>query len=126
MTLDEDTEFARVVEQYPCVISYVKNRGLGLEVPYKDGSTARHYLPDFIVWIDDGQETPLNLFVEVKGFCRENVKLKSETMWTKWVPGVNNLKSWRRWEFVAFSDVYEMDTEFKALIERVIGLQKVA
>lgn len=49
-----ESEFARVVEQHPRVISYVKNQGLGFEVPYKDGSTARVYIPDFIVVIDDG------------------------------------------------------------------------
>ncbi len=126
---DWEAEFARVVEQHPRVISYVKNQGLGLEIPYKDGSTARRYLPDFIVRIDDGQgpDNPLNLIVEVKGYRRENVKLKSETMRTKWIPGVNNLKSWGRWEFVEFSDVYEMDTEFKSLIDGVIeGQEKVA
>ena len=51
---DWEAEFARVAEQHPNVISYVKNQGLGLEIPYKDGSTARSYVPDFIVQIDDG------------------------------------------------------------------------
>ena len=32
----------------------MKNQGLGLEIPYKDGSMARAYIPDFIVQIDDG------------------------------------------------------------------------
>lgn len=119
---DWEAEFARVAEQHSRVLSYVKNQGLGLEIPYKDGSTARRYLPDFIVQIDDGRETPLNLIVEVKGYRRENVKLKSETMRTKWIPGVNNLKSWGRWQFVEFSDVYEMDKEFKVLIDGVIDV----
>ncbi len=125
---DWEAEFSRVVEQHPRVISYVKNQGLGLEVPYKDGSTARRYLPDFIVRIDDGRgpDNPLNLIVEVKGYRRENVKLKSETMRTKWVPGVNNLQRWGRWDFAEFGEVYEMDKEFNALVERVIGLQEAA
>ncbi len=38
-----EAEFARVAEKHERVISYVKNQGLGLEVPYKDGSTARMY-----------------------------------------------------------------------------------
>ena len=125
---DWEAEFARVAEAHPRVISYVKNQGLGLEVPYKDGSTARHYIPDFIVQIDDGNgrtdgngaEDPLNLIIEIKGYRRENVKLKSETMRTQWIPGVNNLGSYGRWAFEEFSDVFEMDREFKALIERVV------
>jgi len=120
---DWEAEFARVAEQHPSVISYVKNQGLGLEVPYKDGSTARNYVPDFIVQIDDGHgsDDPLHLIVEVKGYRHENVKLKSETMRTQWIPGVNNLGSFGRWTFEEFADVYEMDKEFKALIDRVIS-----
>lgn len=120
---DWEAEFARVVEQHPKVISYVKNQGLGLEVPYKDGSVARTYIPDFIVQLDDGfgPDNPLNLIVEVKGYRHENVKLKSQTMLTQWIPGVNNLKTYGRWAFVEFGDVYEMDKEFKALIEIVIA-----
>ena len=119
---DWEAEFARVAEQHPNVISYVKNQGLGLEIPYKDGSTARTYIPDFIVRIDDGRgaDDPLHLVVEVKGYRAENVKLKSETMRTQWVPGVNNLGLFGRWTFVEFGDVYDMDKEFKALIDRVI------
>ena len=116
---DWEAEFARVAEQHSSVISYVKNQGLGLEVPYKDGSMARYYIPDFIVQIDDGHgpDDPLHLIVEVKGYRHENVKLKSETMRTQWVPGVNNLGSFGRWTFEEFSDVFEMDKEFKALID---------
>ncbi|WP_420347616.1 BPTD_3080 family restriction endonuclease [Pelagibius sp.] len=119
---DWEAEFARVAEQHPRVICYVKNQGLGLEVPYKDGSTARTYIPDFIVRVDDGQgaDDPLHLVVEVKGYRRENVKLKSETMRTQWVPGVNNLGVYGRWAFEEFNDIYEIDREFKALIDRVV------
>ena len=120
---DWEAEFARVAEQNPNVISYVKNQGLGLEIPYKDGSTARTYIPDFIVRIDDGHgsDDPLHLIVEVKGYRHENVKLKSETMRTQWVPGVNNLGLFGRWAFEEFNDVYEIDKEFKALIDRVVS-----
>ena len=122
---DWEAEFARVAEQHPKVISYVKNQGLGLEIPYKDGSTARNYVPDFIVQIDDGhgQDDPLHLVVEVKGYRHENVKLKSETVRTQWVPGVNNLGSFGRWTFEEFNDVFEMDKEFKALIDKVLKEQ---
>ena len=120
---DWESEFARVAEQHPNVISYVKNQGLGLEIPYKDGSMARSYVPDFIVQIDDGHGPgdPLHLIVEVKGYRHENVKLKSETMRTQWVPGVNNLGLFGRWAFEEFNDVFEMDKEFKALIDKVLN-----
>lgn len=120
---DWEAEFARAAEDHQRVLSYVKNRALGLEVPYKDGSTARFYLPDFIVNIDDGRgpDDPLHLIVEVKGYRRENVKLKSETMRQKWIRGVNNLGTYGRWAFEEFNDVFEIQKEFAALIDRAVG-----
>jgi type III restriction enzyme len=119
---DWEAEFARAAEAHLRVIAYVKNQGLGLEVPYKDGAIARFYMPDFVVLIDDGKgpDDPLRLVVEVKGFRRENVKLKSETMHQKWVRGVNNLGTFGRWAFEEFSDVFEMQKEFAALIDRAV------
>ena len=118
-----EAEFARVVEQHPKVISYVKNQGLGFEVPYKDGSTARVYLPDFIVLIDDGNgsDDPLRLIVEIKGYRHENVKLKSETMRTQWLVGVNNLGSFGRWDFAELSDIYAMESDLTEKIEAKFG-----
>ena len=118
-----EDQFAMAAEAHPAVVSYVKNQGLGLEVPYRDGSIARTYIPDFIVRIDDGRGPGdlLNLVVEVKGYRAENVKLKSETMKTQWVPGVNNLGQWGRWDFVEFGDVWEMNEDFKRLINEAIA-----
>lgn len=117
-----EAEFARAAEAHPRVLSYVKNQGLGFEVPYKDGDTARYYLPDFIAKIDDGRgaDNPLYLVIEVKGFRNENVKLKSETMLQKWIKGVNNLGTYGRWSFIEFGDVYEMQEQFAALIDRAV------
>ncbi len=50
---DWEAEFCRVAEAHPRVEAYVKNRGLGFEVPYKWGSEIRNYIPDFIVLVDD-------------------------------------------------------------------------
>ena len=62
----------------------------------------------------------MNLLAEVKGYRRENVKLKSETTRTQWIPGVNNLGTYGRWAFEEFNDVFEMDKEFRALIDKVL------
>ncbi|MEM7679181.1 MAG: restriction endonuclease, partial [Myxococcota bacterium] len=123
---DWEAEFARVAEQHARVIAFVKNQGLGLDVPYKDGSNARTYIPDFIVAIDDGHgaEDPLYLVVEVKGYRAENVKLKSETVRTQWVPGVNALGGFGRWAFDEFDSVYEIDKEFNALINRAVEMNR--
>ncbi len=117
---DWEAEFCRVVESHPRVRAYVKNQNLGLEVPYLMGSTPRRYIPDFIVQIDDGEQEPLNLIVEVKGYRGENAKEKANTMRAYWVPGVNNLGKFGRWAFAEFTAVYEMDAGFKALVDQFV------
>jgi len=123
VTLDSDweAEFARVVEQNEHVISYAKNQGLGLEIPYRDGLVARMYIPDFIIQIDDGNrlDDPLNVIAEVKGYRRENVKLKSATTRDQWVPGVNNIRIYGRWDFIELNDVHKFDEEFNHYINRI-------
>jgi len=116
---DWEAEFCRVAEAHPKVKAYVKNHNLGLEVPYRFGSVMRKYLPDFIVDIDDGHgdEDLLHLVVEIKGYRREDAKVKKETMDIYWVPGVNNLKQYGRWAFVEFTEVYQMQEDFAAKVE---------
>jgi type III restriction enzyme len=116
---DWEAEFARVAEAHPRVLSYVKNQGLGLEVPYLSGSTPRKYIPDFIVRIDDGNPDPLNLIVEVKGYRGEDAKDKANTMRAYWVPGVNNLGKFGRWQFAEFTEVFQMQQKFDDLLEKL-------
>jgi type III restriction enzyme len=116
---DWEGEFCRVAEKHPCVRAYVKNHNLGLEVPYRYGSETRKYLPDFIVRVDDGHgdDDLLNLIIEIKGYRREDAKEKKSIMDTYWVPGVNHLGTHGRWAFAEFTDVYEIETDFKARVE---------
>ena len=121
---DWEAEFCRVAEKHPQVRAYVKNHSLGFEVPYRFGSEMRKYRPDFIVLVDDGHPpnedgTPdlLHLVVEIKGYRREDAKEKKLTMDTYWIPGVNNLGTYGRWAFAEFTDVYEIEGDFKAKIE---------
>jgi type III restriction enzyme len=108
----------RVVETHPRVAAYTKNHNLGFEVPYRYGSEIRRYRPDFIVLLDDGHgaEDLLRLVIETKGYRREDAKDKKLTMETYWVPGVNNLKTFGRWAFAEFADVYQMESEFEAKV----------
>ena len=105
-----------VAESHPRVKAYVKNQGLGFEVPYRYGSNMRKYHPDFIVSIDDGKADLLNLIVEVKGYRGEDAKEKKATMDTYWIPGVNHLGGHGRWAFVELKDVFAMQAEFAANI----------
>ena len=114
-----EAEFCRVAEGHPRVRAYVKNDNLGFEAPYRFGSEARRYRPDFIVVVDDGRggEDPLHLVVEVKGYRREDAKEKKAAMETFWVPGVNRLGTFGRWAFAELRDVYGMEEDFEAEVE---------
>jgi type III restriction enzyme len=116
---DWEAEFCRVSERHPKVRAYVKNHGLGLEVPYRFGSVMRRYRPDFIVRVDDGHgdEDLLNLVVEIKGYRGEDAKEKKATMDTYWVPGVNHTSGHGRWAFAEFTDLYVIEADFKAKVE---------
>ena len=118
-----EAEFCRVAEAHPRVRAYVKNHGLGLEVPYRFQAESRMYVPDFIVLVDDGhgEEDLLHLVVEIKGYRREDAKEKADTMRTYWVPGVNGLRTYGRWDFVEFGDVYAMQTDFAAKVKAEFG-----
>ena len=116
---DWEGEFCRVAEAHPRVRAYVKNHNLGFEVPYRYGSRSRKYRPDFIVLVDDGHgdEDLLHLIVEIKGYRREDAKEKKSTMETYWVPGVNHLGTYGRWAFAEFTEVYQIEADFKAKVE---------
>ena len=121
---DWESEFCRVAEAHPRVRAYVKNQGLGFDVPYLMGSTPRRYVPDFIVQVDDGQQDgPLNLIVEIKGYRGEDAKEKANTMRAYWVPGVNNLAKYGRWEFAEFTEVFEIEAEFGKLVDSLVAAE---
>jgi type III restriction enzyme len=116
-----EAEFCRAAEANRRVRAYVKNQGLGFEVPYLLGAAPKKYLPDFIVRVDDGHgnDDLLNLVVEIKGYRGEDAKDKANTMDAYWVPGMNNLRTFGRWAFAEFKEsVYAIAANFDALIER--------
>ena len=114
---DWEAEFCRVAESHPAVQAYVKNHNLGLEVPYRYGSTLRTYIPDFIVLLNDGHDDPLHLIVEIKGYRGEDAKEKKATMETYWIPGVNYHGQYGRWAFAEFTEVYQIEADFQATLE---------
>ncbi len=120
---DWEAEFCRVAEAHPRVKAYVKNHSLGLEVPYRYASEARTYIPDFIVLVDDGggDDDLLRIIVEIKGYRGEDAKEKKSTMDTYWVPGVNHHGCYGRWAFAEFTDVYEIQSDFKAKVEEAFN-----
>lgn len=119
-------ELARVIERNPRTIAYVKNQGLQFEVPYRDGATPRAYVPDFIVRLDDGRGEPLNMILETKGYRGGDAQVKAETMKTLFVPGVNNLGSFGRWGFAEFTELFNIQPAFDALVEQLATREEAA
>ena len=115
-----EAEFCRVVESHSQVCAYVKNQGLDFAVPYRSGSEARRYIPDFIVLINDRNDKDdlLRLVAEIKGRRREDAKEKKSAMETYWIPGVNRLGVYGRWEFAELTDVDDMERIFAAVVKK--------
>ena len=110
-----EVQFCRILENHPRVLSYVKNQGLGLEVPYRMGDSLRTYVPDFVIVVDDGKgiDDPLHVVAETKGDRREDAVAKATTMDSYWVPGVNNLGHFGRWAFMEITSAENMEQVFQ-------------
>jgi type III restriction enzyme len=103
-----EQKMASVLEEMPEVISYVKNQSLGFSIPYVLEGDSRQYIPDFIVHIKiPGQETPLNLILEVSGEKRKDKAAKVETARNLWVPAVNNHGGFGKWAFIEITDPWD-------------------
>ncbi len=109
-----------MLEKHPMVMAYIKNQGLGFTVPYRHKGEVRTYIPDFIARVNDGhgEDDLLNLVIEVKGFRGEDVKDKSDTMKTYWIPGVNALKEYGRWDFIELRSEATMQDDFERAISQ--------
>ena len=119
-----EEQLALTLENHPRVLAYAKNQAMGFEIPYLDAGVMRRYLPDFLVRLDVGEEIgggdePLNLVLEVKGMRDETDKAKAQTTRDLWVPGVNALGGFGRWDFREFRDWALMEEDFAELVERL-------
>lgn len=100
------------------VLGYVKNHGLGFEVPYAVAGGERRYRPDFILKIEDGRgpDDPLFLVVEIKGYRRIDAQNKREAMDTHWVPAVNNHGGFGSWGFLEINDPYRAEEMIRGFL----------
>ncbi len=75
--------------------------------------------PERAVCLDAGYagNDALNLIVEIKGYRGQDAKGKKATRENYWVPGVNNLGNYGRCAFAEFTDVYEIQADFKEKVE---------
>ncbi len=106
---DWELNFCQFLEDEASVYSYVRNDGLGFEIPYVYSKQAHNYLPDYIALVDDGhgEDNLLNLIVEIKGQRDDKDRVKADTARRQWVPAVNNDGRWGRWAFVEITNMKE-------------------
>jgi type III restriction enzyme len=93
---------AKVMDETKAVESYVKNAYLGFGVPYVKDGKDRSYQPDFVARVRTGDEV-VNLVVEVTGMNKD----KAEKRWYmkhRWLPAVNTVGRWGRWEFCELTE----------------------
>lgn len=105
---------AEALEQMDEVCAYVKNHHLGFTIPYLTHTLEkRHYVPDFIVRIQDGDEV-VNLILEVSGIEREDKRQKVDTTKNLWVPAVNNHGEFGKWAFLEIQDPWNIQNDIRA------------
>jgi type III restriction enzyme len=104
-------KLAQTLETMPEVRAYVKNKGLGFTIPYTIDGEEHHYMPDFILRVEDGhgEDDLLNLIVEVSGAQRRDKEAKVATVRSLWVPAVNSLGTQGRWGFVECEDPWDAE-----------------
>jgi type III restriction enzyme len=99
-----ETELAAKLEDMPEVVSYVKNQGLNLKIPYTFEGRAANYVPDFLIRLRDrdssGDDDLLTLLLEVSGQNKKEKQAKVAAAQDLWVPAVNNWAGLGRWAFL--------------------------
>jgi type III restriction enzyme len=114
-----EAAFAERIEKLERVRGYVKNNGLGFEVPYTFLGEEHGYRPDFIVAVDDGHADRLHVVVEIKGFRGPDAEAKRDALTRLWIPAVNNDGRWGRWSAVEITEPTDMIDKFNAQLVAV-------
>lgn len=99
---------AKTLEQMPQVKHYVKNHFLGFKIPYVLDGEEHNYVTDFIAICTTPSGDEVNLIIEISGFSNDKTGHKdAKRHYTQnyWVPAVNNLKKYGRWDFIEITDI---------------------
>lgn len=115
-----EKQAVQALEFCPQVVHYVKNiTALDFRIPYVINGKQRHYLPDFIVQLDDGRdkEDLLNLVIEVSGAQDDDKDAKKATMDHYWIPAVNNYGQYGRWAFLNIDDPYKVKSSIEQFLK---------
>ena len=98
---------ARTLDNHPRILAWVRNDRQRWQLPYMHKGQWQHYEPDFIARVDQGEDPPLNVVIEVKGQERDSDPDKTRYATQFWVPAVNNdreLSQHGTWEYLYVDD----------------------
>lgn len=119
---------AQALEDMPEVVAYAKNHNLHFFIPYTQNAETRRYMPDFIVYLNDGHgdKDPLKLILEISGQSGGDIgeakKAKTTAARTLWVPAVNATGRFGRWGFLEISDPWDMQNTIRANLPELKAL----
>lgn len=86
---------ARCLDKSPDVGHWVRNEGLGFQIPYTDSKHGawRYYEPDFIAVLAGREgEPPIHLILEYKGVMDPDSATKIAAAKDMWVPAINGVR----------------------------------
>ena len=122
-----EERFCEIAERHPLTQAYVKNQGLGFEIPYRYGSEVGRYVPDFIVRIATlHQRYSVYLIVEVNGYRRKNSKDKKNAVEQYWVPSINQLGEYGKWDFIELENIDTMEADYRSKPRECVAENTIA
>jgi len=109
-----EAKVAQNLEAMDEVSCYVKNdKQVGFLIPYEINGKARNYIPDFIVYLNDGRPDPLKLVIEVTGYRGEHKATKVDTVRSLWLPAINGHGGLGRWAFLECTDPWVIQQQIR-------------
>ena len=115
---------ALALEDMPEVLCYVKNHNVHFSIPYTFNGDSSRFVPDFLVWFDDGHGAadPLKLVLEVSGQKEgsgdigDKKAAKVSAAKDLWVPAINGSREYGRWAFFEIDDPWNLQTILRAAL----------
>jgi type III restriction enzyme len=103
----------RLEQAKDAVNCYVRNEGLGFQIPYQFEGVSHWYEPDYLVRLTDGRM----LVLEVKGHEPEKDKAKHDAA-NRWISAVTNWGGLGEWTFWVNKDPQLLGHELRYLIKQ--------
>lgn len=99
---------AKTLEEITSVRCYTKNHFLNFRIPYMHLDKEKDFIPDFIAEVKAPSGDTVFLVIEISGWSNDDTGHKdAKRYYAKhlWVPAVNNLGKYGRWDFIEVSDI---------------------